>query len=151
PERAGQEGRRGARRDRAHREGDRAAGWQLHPVRRERGGAHQQPGQPARHPDLRPGRARAPGTELHEDRVPGAGGAVMTERSIVHRTKVPEIRKGDVVVVLSGRDAGKRGKVEQVIRRDPSPTSARSGYRRVSSKGGVSVVVEGLNVARKHT
>jgi large subunit ribosomal protein L24 len=75
----------------------------------------------------------------------------MAERSIVHRTKVPEIRKGDVVVVLTGRDAGKRGKVERVIRRDASPTSSRSGYRRVSAKGGVSVVVEGVNVARKHT
>ena len=43
----------------------------------------------------------------------------MTVRSIEHRTKVPEIRKGDTVVVLAGRDAGKRGAVEQVIRRDP--------------------------------
>jgi len=75
----------------------------------------------------------------------------MTERSIEHRTKVPEIRKGDVVVVLSGRDAGKRGKVERVIRQDPSPTPVRSGYRRTSLRGGVSVVVEGLNIARKHT
>ena len=33
-------------------------------------------------------------------------------------TKVPEIRKGDTVVVLSGKDAGKRGTVERVIRRD---------------------------------
>ena len=75
----------------------------------------------------------------------------MAERSIEHRTKVPEIRKGDTVVVLSGKDAGKRGPVEQVIRRDPSPTPVRSGYRRVSGRGGVFVVVQGLNVARKHT
>jgi len=75
----------------------------------------------------------------------------MTERSIEHRTKVPEIRKGDTVVVLAGRDAGKRGAVEQVIRRDPAPTAARSGYRRTSAKGGVFVVVQGLNIARKHT
>ena len=75
----------------------------------------------------------------------------MTVRSIEHRTKVPEIRKGDTVVVLSGKDAGKRGAVEQVIRRDPSPTAARSGYRRTSVKGGVFVVVQGLNIARKHT
>jgi large subunit ribosomal protein L24 len=75
----------------------------------------------------------------------------MTERSIEHRTKVPEIRKGDTVVVLAGRDAGKRGLVESVIRQDPSPTPLRSGYRRTSIKGGVSVVVAGLNIARKHT
>jgi large subunit ribosomal protein L24 len=75
----------------------------------------------------------------------------MTVRSIEHRTKVPEIRKGDTVVVLAGRDAGKRGSVEQIIRRDPAPTAARSGYRRTSAKGGVFVVVQGLNIARKHT
>ena len=75
----------------------------------------------------------------------------MTVRSIEHRTKVPEIRKGDTVVVLAGKDAGKRGTVERVIRIDPSPTQLRSGYRRTSNKGGVSVVVEGLNIARKHT
>jgi large subunit ribosomal protein L24 len=75
----------------------------------------------------------------------------MTDRSITHGTKVPEIRKGDTVVVLAGKDAGKRGKVEQVVRREPSPSPVRSGYRRVSLKGGVLVVVEGLNIARKHT
>jgi large subunit ribosomal protein L24 len=74
----------------------------------------------------------------------------MTERSIEHRTKVPEIRKGDTVVVLAGKDAGKRGLVESVIRQDPSPTPLRSGYRRTSIKGGVSVTVAGLNIAHKH-
>ena len=64
---------------------------------------------------------------------------------------MPEIRKGDTVIVLTGKDAGKRGKVEHVIRRDASPSPVRSGYRRVSLKGGVYVVVEGLNIARKHT
>ena len=75
----------------------------------------------------------------------------MTTRSIEHQTKVPEIRKGDTVIVLAGKDAGKRGKVERVIRRDPSPSAVRSGYRRTSLKGGVYVVVDGLNIARKHT
>ena len=55
------------------------------------------------------------------------------------------------MIVLSGKDAGKRGKVERVIRQDPSPSPVRSGYRRVSIRGGVSVVVDGLNIARKHT
>ncbi len=70
---------------------------------------------------------------------------------VTGRTKVPEIRKGDTVVVLSGRDAGKRGVVERVIRRDPAPTGVRSLYRRTSVRGGVFVVVEGINIAKRHT
>jgi large subunit ribosomal protein L24 len=65
--------------------------------------------------------------------------------------RVPEIRKGDTVVVLAGKDAGKRGTVERVIRRSASPSATRSVYRRGSSTGGVSVVVEGLNIAKRHT
>jgi large subunit ribosomal protein L24 len=64
---------------------------------------------------------------------------------------VPEIRKGDTVVVLAGRDAGKRGTVERVIRREPAPSGGRSMFRRGSSAGGVSVVIEGLNIAKRHT
>jgi large subunit ribosomal protein L24 len=65
--------------------------------------------------------------------------------------KVPEIRKGDTVVVLSGRDAGKQGTVDKVVRREAAPRGGRSVFRRGSSKGGVSVVVEGLNIAKRHT
>ena len=65
--------------------------------------------------------------------------------------KVPEIRKGDTVVVLAGKDAGKRGTVEQVVRRQAAPSSARSVFRRGSRSGGTFVVVEGLNVAKRHT
>ena len=75
----------------------------------------------------------------------------MTTRSIEHQTKVPEIRKGDTVVVLAGKDAGKRGTVEQVVRRQAAPSSARSVFRRGSAAGGVLVVVEGLNIAKRHT
>jgi large subunit ribosomal protein L24 len=75
----------------------------------------------------------------------------MTVRSIEHQTKVPEIRKGDTVFVLAGKDAGKRGVVDRVVRRDPAPTALRSSYRRTSIRGGVFVVVEGLNVSRRHT
>jgi len=75
----------------------------------------------------------------------------MAARSVEHQTKVPELRKGDTVVVLSGKDAGKRGKVERIIRQDPSDSPVRSGYRRTSLRGGVTVVVEGVNIARKHT
>ena len=62
-----------------------------------------------------------------------------------------KIKTGDNVEVLSGKDAGKRGKVEQVLREDPSSSPVRSGYRRTSLRGGISVVVEGINIARKHT
>jgi large subunit ribosomal protein L24 len=65
--------------------------------------------------------------------------------------KVPEIRKGDTVVVLAGKDAGKRGKVDRVVRRTAAPSSARSVFRRGSPSGGTFVVVEGLNIAKRHT
>ncbi len=65
--------------------------------------------------------------------------------------KVPEIRKGDTVVVLAGRDAGKQGVVERVIRREAAPRGGRSVFRRGSSAAGVSVVVEGINIAKRHT
>jgi large subunit ribosomal protein L24 len=65
--------------------------------------------------------------------------------------KVPEIRKGDTVVVLAGKDAGKRGTVERVVRRAAAPSGARSVFRRGSSAGGTFVVVEGLNIAKRHT
>ena len=67
------------------------------------------------------------------------------------QTKVPEIRKGDTVVVLAGKEAGKRGVVERVIRETAGPSGARSAYRRGASGGGVRVVVEGVNVATRHT
>jgi large subunit ribosomal protein L24 len=67
-------------------------------------------------------------------------------------TKVPEIRKGDTVVVLSGKDAGKRGVVERVLR---SPRGKMIGSRRVAQSftplAGTSVVVTGLNIAKRHT
>ncbi len=65
--------------------------------------------------------------------------------------KVPEIRKGDTVVVLAGKDAGKRGTVERVVRRTAAPSSARSVFRRGSPSGGTFVVVEGINIAKRHT
>ncbi|MEA2144369.1 MAG: large subunit ribosomal protein [Solirubrobacteraceae bacterium] len=75
----------------------------------------------------------------------------MAVRTLIPRPpKVPEIRKGDTVVVLAGRDAGKRGVVERVIRRLPAPRG-RSMFRRGSTAGGVTVVVEGVNIAKRHT
>jgi large subunit ribosomal protein L24 len=74
-----------------------------------------------------------------------------TRNAPTRGTKVPEIKKGDTVVVLAGRDAGKRGTVERVINQTASPTAVRSAFRRGSSAGGVKVVVEGINVAKRHT
>jgi large subunit ribosomal protein L24 len=46
--------------------------------------------------------------------------------------RVPDIRKGDEVLVLTGKDAGKRGTVERI---------ERPGR----------VVIEGINIAKRHT
>ena len=51
---------------------------------------------------------------------------------VKHVTKVPEIRRGDQVLVLTGKDAGKRGTVDRVVRPDH-------------------VIVGGINVAKRHT
>ena len=80
----------------------------------------------------------------------------MTARQAPPRaTKVPEIRTGDTVVVLVGKDAGKRGVVERVVRSPQGfkKTHAKygSGLVRSSSLATASVVVEGLNVAKRHT
>ena len=53
-------------------------------------------------------------------------------------TKVPEIRRGDTVLLLNGKDAGKRGTVSRIER--PGAPDAPYG-----------VVVEGLNLAKRHT
>lgn len=45
-----------------------------------------------------------------------------------------KLRKGDTVVVLTGKDKGKVGKIKAIVRKDGS-------YR---------VVVEGVNVVKKH-
>ena len=64
---------------------------------------------------------------------------------------MPEIRKGDTVVVLAGKDAGKRGKVDRIIRREPAGRGRQPCTGAAPSKGGVGVVVEGLNIAKRHT
>ena len=54
-----------------------------------------------------------------------------------------DLRKGDTVLVLTGKDAGKRGTVERVVR---AGLPGRSGSSR-----GDTVVVQGVNMARRHT
>ena len=75
--------------------------------------------------------------------------------SPVRATKVPEIRTGDTVVVLVGKDAGKRGTVERVVRNQQglkkTQTKYGSSWAGMSPLATTSVVVEGLNIAKRHT
>jgi large subunit ribosomal protein L24 len=70
-------------------------------------------------------------------------------------TRVPDIHRGDEVVVLTGKDAGKRGTVERVVRNPQMGRKVRakfgSNWRTTAPLAGLSVVVEGLNVAKRHT
>ena len=62
--------------------------------------------------------------------------------------KVPEIRTGDTVVVMHGKDAGKRGKVERVLR---NPDGKAAGFWKRTSSRPLSVVISGMNIAKRHT
>jgi large subunit ribosomal protein L24 len=76
----------------------------------------------------------------------------MARQAVAERaTKVPEIRRGDMVVVLAGKDAGKRGRVERIIGPTSGAPGSRSVYRRGSGGPGVTVLVEGLNISKRHT
>jgi large subunit ribosomal protein L24 len=69
--------------------------------------------------------------------------------------RVPDIRKGDEVLVLSGKEAGKRGTVEHVVRNrqgfKKTINKYGSAWRKISPLADVAVVVEGLNLAKRHT
>ena len=64
--------------------------------------------------------------------------------------KVPEIRTGDTVVVLHGKDAGKRGRVDRVLRNRLNDDKANGVWRRASSRP-IAVVIAGVNIAKRHT
>ena len=70
-------------------------------------------------------------------------------------TKVPEIRRGDTVVVLTGKDAGKRGLVERVVTNQQGAKKTRTKYgaqwAAMSPLATTAVVVEGVNIAKRHT
>ena len=70
-------------------------------------------------------------------------------------TKVPEIRRGDTVVVLTGKDAGKRGTVDRVVTNQQGVKKTRTKYGSawgtMSPLTTTSVVVEGVNIAKRHT
>src|SRR5439155_562411 len=68
---------------------------------------------------------RAARAELHEDRLARAGGALMASGL--------RLRKGDEVVVIAGKDRGKRGRVQEVHPRERT------------------VIVAGVNISKRHT
>ena len=68
----------------------------------------------------------------------------------VPSNKVPEIRTGDTVVVMHGKDAGKRGKVDRILR-NPLTGEKRGGHWRTVSSRPISVVISGVNIAKRHT
>ena len=77
-------------------------------------------------------------------------------RELPRGTRVPDIRTGDTVVVMTGKDAGKRGKVQRVLRNPQGykKTVSRFGaqaFKRSSPLSGVHVVIEGVNIAHRHT
>jgi large subunit ribosomal protein L24 len=63
--------------------------------------------------------------------------------------KVPEIRTGDTVVVLHGKDAGKRGRVERVLRNLGSGDKAAGAWRGASSRP-LAILISGVNIAKRH-
>jgi large subunit ribosomal protein L24 len=67
-------------------------------------------------------------------------------------TRVPDIRKGDTVVVLAGKDAGKRGTVERVMRRRGTTYGRhRLPHPDAPALSQAAVIVNGLNIAKRHT
>jgi large subunit ribosomal protein L24 len=78
------------------------------------------------------------------------------QRTLPRGTRVPDIRTGDTVVVTTGKDAGKRGRVQRVLRNPQGykKTVSRYGaqaFKSSSPLSGVHVVVEGINIAHRHT
>ena len=69
--------------------------------------------------------------------------------------RVPDIRQGDEVLVLTGKDAGKKGTVTKVVTNPQGwkRSTARfgAGWQRTSPLAGAAVVVDGVNVAKRHT
>ena len=93
-------------------------------IRFQRRGADRQTRRTDRHPHLRPGDARTAGEEIHEDHFAGARGLVMA-------TKL-KIRKGDRVIVTTGRDKGKTGEVLRILRKQNR------------------ALVQGVNMVKRH-
>jgi large subunit ribosomal protein L24 len=75
----------------------------------------------------------------------------MAQPKMISPNKVAEIRTGDTVVVLHGKDAGKRGRVDRVIRNPIGLEKQKSGFWKRTSSRPLSVVISGVNIAKRHT
>ena len=71
------------------------------------------------------------------------------------QTRVLDIRTGDQVLVLTGKDAGKKGTVTKVLVNPQgwkkSTAKFGSDWQRTTPLAGAAVVVDGVNVAKRHT
>jgi large subunit ribosomal protein L24 len=69
--------------------------------------------------------------------------------------RVLDIRAGDEVLVLTGKDAGKHGTVTRVVTNvqgwKKSNERFGAGWQRTSPLAGAAVVVDGINIAKRHT
>ena len=91
----------------------------LHPLRRERRRDPQDRRRAARHPHLRPRRPRAAREAVHEDHLARPGGAVMARANKAQEDAEDlNIKKGDQVNVIAGKDKGAEGKVIEVLREE---------------------------------
>ena len=117
-----EEGRRHEGRRRSYLQGHQASRWIGHPFRSQRCSPDHAADGACGNPYLRAGSARAAREESHEDHFPRPGGAVMAAK----------IRKGDKVVVLTGRDKGRTGEVIEV-----RPDQDRA-------------LVRGINMVKRH-
>ena len=73
----------------------------------------------------------------------------------VRSTRVLDVRSGDHVLVLTGKDAGKKGTVTKVITNQPgwkkSTAKYGAGWQTATPLIGAAVVVEGVNIAKRST
>ena len=71
------------------------------------------------------------------------------------QTRVLDIRTGDQVLVLTGKDAGKKGTVSKVVVNTQgwkkSTAKFGAGWQRKSPLAGAAVVIDGINVAKRNT
>lgn len=70
-------------------------------------------------------------------------------------TRVPDVRVGDEVLVLAGKDKGEKGTVTKVITNlqgwKRSIDRYGAGWQQSTPLAGAAVVVDGLNIAKRHT
>jgi large subunit ribosomal protein L24 len=102
------------------------------PFRQQRRGAAYQQARAHRHPYLRAGDEGAAHDAVHEDHLARAGSALSAAAGRIEEHGMNKIRKGDEVVVITGRDKGRRGTVIRVLVEDK-------------------VLVENVNMVKRHT